>query len=168
MSISQKKEKKMEKFQLKQMVKAAKLPVIIGSGVFAVGLVLFIIGLAIPSNALLWVGLIIAVAGGLCVAVGIGFAKDTMYAICPSCQKFMGETDEAVSYEISLAQADKKYDSSGKYTGMIFSYDCEITCPHCGNTTMFVHKVRDKNEATANVTVDKYIKSILKLKKKED
>ena len=158
----------MGKFQLMQILKAAKLPVIIGCILSVPGLVLAIIGGVVPISALLWIGIVILGGGILSIAVGISNAKDVVHAICPSCQKFMGETDQTVEYSISLAQTEKVFDSMGKDTGRVkFSYDYTITCPHCGNTAMQVFTVTERNAANAHTVADKYVKRILKVKTKE-
>lgn len=157
----------MGKFEIKQMIKAAKVPVIIGSCVFLVGAILLIIGcVASVGGGLLYAGLIVAVIGGIIVAVGIGMAKDTMHAICSECHKFMGDSDEPASYEFAMTDYKEVRDSTGKFNGYDFTYTCSITCPHCGATNMFTTKRRDQTQAKANASVNNEIKAILKRKKK--
>lgn len=159
----------MEKFQLQQMLKTAKKPIIVGGILLAIGVLFIIIGMALKGavgEVLLWIGLIGAVGGILSIIIGVSLAKDTGRAICPNCQKYMGDTGETIDFEYTMVQTEDKYDNSGKYTGTEFSYNCTIVCPHCGNTSMFTYKVKEKNAAEANARVDNYIRKILKLSKK--
>lgn len=155
----------MTKFQIVQILKAAKLPVIIGCALLVLSLPLMIIGAVVSVEALFWIGLVVLGGGILSIAIGISNAKDVVHAICPNCQKFMGETDETVHYTIELAQWENEYDRTGKATGRIkFSYNYTILCPHCGNTTMQIYHIKDSNQAKANTLADKYVKRILQVK----
>ena len=157
----------MANFRLKQAIKQAKIPVIIGAALFGVGAIILIIAFACQVDALMWIGFILVGGGILSIVIGVMLAKDTMIAICPECQKYMGDTNQPVKYEFTLAQTEKNFDSMGKYANTTFSYDCSITCPHCGNTTMFVHKIRDEDASKAHVRMDKFLKSTLKMTEKK-
>lgn len=157
----------MANFRLKQAIKAAKLPAIIGVVLFVVGVVLAIVGI-FCSMVLLFIGVIVFLGGLLSCVFAYANAKERMDAICPTCQKYMGDTDQDVEYGFTLVQSEDCFNKDGKYTGTKFSYDCVISCPHCGNTTMFSHAVNDKDAANANVKIDKYLKNILNLKNLDD
>lgn len=146
-------------------LKAALVPAIIGIVVFIVGVVLLILGVTSGGTGLLIGGIIVLV-------VGIGFfviayfqAVKRLNAICPECQKFMGNSDKAVNYSYVCNQYKENYDNNNKFRDYTFYYTCSVVCPHCGSTATFEYHINAKTEPKANCLVDKYIKDILKLNK---
>lgn len=134
-----------------------------------VGLVLGIVLIAIGMTGVTWltyIGFVFLFAGIVAAICVYAIAKDRLHAICPECQKYMGDTDERVEYSYVCHQKEDKYDNAGKYTGTTFSFTCMITCPHCGNTVSFLQKMTSKDASKANVMMDKKLKSILKLTNK--
>lgn len=152
--------------RFKLALKAAMIPSIIGLIAVVVGVILLIIGGAVTNNDL-------AIAGGVVALIGLGcfyFAylsgKQTLNAICPECEKFMGDSDKSVNYTYVCEQYKENYNSSThEFKGYTFFYTCTITCPHCGNTSTFEHKVDAKTQPEANVKVDRYLKATLKITK---
>lgn len=152
-------------YRIKMALKAAIIPSICGLICLVVGIVLFIVGIVADIFALLIVGFfVVGFAIGL-FAVAYGQGKQRLNAICPECQKFMGDSDKAVNYSYVCNQYKENHDKDGKFRDYTFYYTCQIECPHCGNTATFEFKINSKTEPKANVSVDNYLKGILKLQK---
>lgn len=146
------------------VIKAALIPAIIGLIAFVVGVVLLVVGLITETTGLIIAGIIVTIFG---IAGFIGAymsGRDTLHAICPECQKFMGATDGVINYSYVCNQYKENYDSNHKFRDYTFYYTCTIECPHCGSTSTFEYKTNAKTEPKANTTVDKYLKGLLKMK----
>ncbi|MCH5164270.1 MAG: hypothetical protein J1F36_04560 [Clostridiales bacterium] len=152
--------------RIKMAIKTALKIILVALCFLGVGAILTIIGLAADVDALLWIGLLV-LAIGLILIIGAFFAaKDMLNAICPQCQKFMGETNKMVNYSYQCDQYEEQYDGNHHFKGYKYYYTCTIECPHCNSTHTFVFTTNAKNDAQANVNVDKYLTKILKLKNK--
>lgn len=153
-------------FRLKMALKAALAPAIIGLVALVAGIILIIVGAVIENGG--WAiiaGIIVFVTGIGLFVVAYAQAKSRLHAICPECQKFMGDADATVNYSFVCNQYKQNYDkSTNQFRDFTFYYTCTIVCPHCGSSSMFDYKVNAKTEPKANTMVDKYLKDILKLK----
>lgn len=150
--------------RFKMALKAAKVPGIIGLIILIAGIVLLVIDSFVDAS-LLVAGLLVTIAGILCLYFAYITGRQMMHAICPECQKFMGDSNKGVNYTYECNQYKENYDSSThKFKNYTFYYTCTIECPHCGNTSTFEYKLNAKTQSEANVSVDKYLKATLKLK----
>lgn len=151
--------------RFKMAIKAAVVPAIIGLVMTVVGVIIFIIGIAAYLTGLFLTGIFIAVIGiGVC-AYAYGQGKQRLHAICPECQKFMGDTDKEVSFSYVINEYKPHYDKEGKLIRNTYYYNCSVVCPHCGNSVMFNDTINAKSESEANTAIHKYLQNIFKLKK---
>ena len=156
-------------FRLKMAFKAAIVPAIIGLVATVLGIVLFIIGFAVDVFALVVIGFIVLSVGLACAGIAYGKGKSRMRAICPECQKFMGDSKESVEYSFVCNQYKENYDkNTHQFKDYTFYYTCTVVCPHCGNTVMFEEKMTDKSEPKANARMNEYLKGILKIKQEKE
>ena len=151
-------------YRFKMALKAALIPTIIGTVGVVAGIILIIVAAVTDGSGLLIAGIIVALLGIGCFVAAYFSGKQMLEAICPECQKFMGDSDKGVNYSYVCNQYKENYDNTGKFRDYTFYYTCQIECPHCGNTATFEHKTNAKTEPKANVSVDNYLKNILKLK----
>lgn len=154
-------------FRLKMALKAALIPVIVGLVILITGIALILAGVFIDSSnsgALLITGIIVSVSSIGAFIFAYAQAKSRLHAICPECQKFMGDTNSTVNYSFVCNQYKENYDqNTNKFRDYTFYYTCTIVCPHCGSSSTFDYSLHAKNQSKANADVDKYIKGILKL-----
>lgn len=148
--------------------KAAKGYVIIGGVAVLIGGILLTVGLLTSI-----IGLTIAGAFGLLCAIVVFVlafqeGQSMIRAICSECQKYMGNTGYPVKYSFVCKQYKENYDNNNKFVDYTFFYECTIVCPHCGNSNIFEYKLRNKSTTKADIAMDRYIKSILKLKSKSE
>lgn len=152
-------------FRIKMAIKAALIPTIVGLAGIIIGVALLVVGLVVSIVGLTITGIVIAVVGILSLFFAYLTGKQMLHAICPECQKFMGDSDTEVNYSFTCNQYKENYDNTNKFRDYTFYYTCTIECPHCGSTSTFEYKTNAKTEPQANVAVDKYLKSTLKMKK---
>ena len=150
--------------RFKAAFKAALVPVIVGIIFLVVAIALIIIGGMTDASGLTIVGILLFIVGIAMFAVAVGEGKTRLHAICPECQKFMGNTNEGVNYSYVCTEYKENYDGNHKFRDYTFYYTCMIECPHCGSTHTFDYKVTAKTESKANVQVTEYLKRVLKLK----
>ena len=153
--------------RFKAALKAAKIPSIIGLVLFVVGIVFAVVALVAHVDALFWVGVVLFLWGICAFVIAVANYKQRLHAICPECEKFMGDTTQTVHYSYQCTDYKDNYGSDGKYRNTSFHYTCTIDCPHCGSTHTFDYKVDAKSQAQANVQMSNYLKNTLKLKDKE-
>ena len=152
--------------RIKLALKAALIPTIVGLVFFVVGAVLLIVWFSIDNGGLLIsgiVGLVIGICGFIWAVANV---KARLNAICPECQKFMGDSAEPINFEYVITDYKPNYNNStGKIDSYTFNYNWTAVCPHCGNSVTHNNTTRAKSEAKANTQIHKYLQSILKLKK---
>ena len=152
-------------FRLKMAMKAALVPSIIGLVGIVAGVIMLVVGFVASVSGLLWAGIAVAILGIFCFVIAFWEGKQRLQAICPECQKYMGDTTDGVDYSFVCNQYKENYNSSThEFRDYTFYYTCSIVCPHCGNTAMFEHKVNAKTEPKANKSMNDYIKGLLKIK----
>lgn len=156
-------------FRLKMALKAALIPVIVGLVILITGIALILAGVFVDSSnsgTLLITGIIVTVSSIGAFIFAYAQAKSRLHAICPECQKFMGDTNSTINYSFVCNQYKENYDqNTNKFRDFTFYYTCKIVCPHCGGSHMFDYKTNAKTEPKANEAVNNYLKGILKLKK---
>ena len=151
--------------RFKAALKVALVPGIIGLVAGIPGAILLLLGL-FGADALLWVGIPLFSIGAVAMVIAIANYKQRLHAICPECNKYMGDTGGVINYSYVCTEYKDNYDSSThQYKNTTFYYTCSIECPHCGSTHTFDYSVNAKTESEANVKVNNYIKNTLKLKK---
>lgn len=152
-------------FRLKMAFKAALIPAIVGIVAFIIGVVLLVVGVVTHIVGLLIAGILVSITGIFVCVMAFNQGKSTMRAICPECQKFMGNSDRTINYSFECNQYKENYDKqTNKFINITFYYTCTIVCPHCGSTSTFEYKVNAKSAPQADSAVDKYLKGILKIK----
>ena len=153
--------------RFKAAFKAAIVPAIIGIVALVVGVVLAFLGLTTTEEdyTLLWIGVFVIFVAFICFMITRSNYKERMHVICPECEKFMGDTKEAIDYSYQLTDYKENRKSDGTFVNYTFIYTCEICCPHCGYNSTFEYKVAAKTQAEANSNVSKYLQRILKLNK---
>ena len=151
--------------RLKLAFKAALIPAIVGLIIFIVGVILLISGFATAVDGLIIAGIFVTVVGIFSMFMAFKEGQKTLRAICPECEKYMGNTGGVINYGYECTQYKENYDSSThNLKDYTFYYTCTIECPHCGNTSTFEYKINAKSASKADIEVDKYLKNILKIK----
>lgn len=150
--------------RLKMALKTVMVPFLIGVGIVVLGLILLIIGAAVDVVALIWVGIIVALIGAGTDLGACAIGRNRMRAICPECNRFMGDTHNNIPYSYQLKEYETRWDTStNKVRDYKYYYLCTITCPHCGNETMFEQTVIEKTNAKADIAINKYLRGLLKI-----
>lgn len=118
------------------------------------------------SEILFWIGLLSLMFGVICFVAAFAFGQRRLRAICPECQKFMGDSAKGTRYSYECLDYEDIYDNTGKYKGTKFHYSCEIICPHCGNAVNFEYKVTAQSATKADIHVNQYLRALLSEKEK--
>lgn len=151
--------------RLKIVFKAALIPALMAIVSIVAGIILFVVASNAEGDGLIIAAIVAFVIGIVCCMVTYWIVKEHLHAICPECQKFMGETSGEINYSFVCNQYKENYDSStNKFRDFTFYYTITIVCPHCGNTSVFDYHTNAKTEAKADKDVNNYVKKILKLK----
>ena len=152
--------------RFKAAFKAALVPAIVGIVALGAALVLILIGLTADENlTFLWIGLFVLIVAGVCFMITRANYKERLHAICPECEKYMGDSGETIHYSYQITDYKENRKSDGSFSNYTFIYSCEICCPHCGYNSTFEYKVTAKTQAEANTNVSRYLQRILKLNK---
>lgn len=151
--------------RFKAAFKAGIKIAIIGLVLFVVGIIMLIVAPLVENSAILVIGFFIF-GFSLCFFVlALTRAKQRLHAICPECEKYMGDTGEDVNYSFVCTQYKENYDRDNKFINFTCYYTCTIVCPHCGASSVFEYNLRAKNISKADELVNNYLKATLKLKK---
>ena len=151
--------------RFKMLLKAAWIIAVIALIGFVVGGALLGTGLAIDNTALIIAGAVFLLFGIVGAMGTYWTGRDKLRSVCPECQKSMAGI-AGVRYSYVCRQYRENRDgSTGKLRDYTFYYTCTIECPHCGNSSVFEHKLNAKTEPKAEKGVDDYLKSLLKYDK---